>query len=177
MLDGNLLSCVALKRNISVGTRYESVCCLFLIDSFPAFVMKAYISHLCCLGQTRAFSHVYYKDRKMRLRLATPPYNILGSYGNFPKKDAFPWSLWSLVTCASSLCRSKLYVLKRSGTVWAVHRWFSDTVFWAQWTLRKCLNSDLITKHLQHANQDIDKTPRVPSTSVGSRESADDSLK
>lgn len=29
----------------------------------------------------------------MLLCLATPPYNILGSSGNVPKKDAFPWSL------------------------------------------------------------------------------------
>lgn len=71
---------------------------ILLIESLPAFVMRADISHLVCPSQILAFVHVYCKDRKMQLRLATPPYNILGSSGNFPYKDAFPWSLWSLVT-------------------------------------------------------------------------------
>lgn len=71
-----------------------------LVESFAPFVMKADISHLHLCGPD--FVCVYHKDRKMQLRLATPPYNILGSSGNFPGEDAFPWSLQRSVTSASS---------------------------------------------------------------------------
>lgn len=61
--------------------------------------------------QLGPFLHVYHKDRKMQLRRGTPPYNILGSSGNFTNKDAFSWSVWSSVTQAPSLREGKCSAL------------------------------------------------------------------
>ena len=119
----------------------------FLIESFPAFVKKADVSHLSFSGQTWAFFYVYHKDRKMQLRLATPPFNILGSFGPFPNKDAFPWSQRSLVTFASTLCQTNFErcVDQAAGTVWGIERVFRWRVLFRYY---ECLYSDLILKHL-----------------------------
>lgn len=61
--------CTPLKRNTVewlIGDMKVFVAFFFLIESFPAFVRRAEISHLCRLSQTKAFLRVYRKDRKMQ---------------------------------------------------------------------------------------------------------------
>lgn len=108
------ISCpaTAVKRNVGVGNcRNQSVCCFFWL-SYSLHLSWKLLS-LICAAQARLESSSMFIKRAGRCRFAsaTPPYNILGSSGNIPEKDACLWSPWSSVTCFTT---ANLWVRLRS---------------------------------------------------------------